>query len=266
MIYSRFEAYHRQHLRRVPIVSPTLMIVRQGEKRIYNGTHEIRLPVGRGIILPTGINPEIENKPINNHYWADVFTPPLAWLSRFQQQYGHLLIHQSIKYQAFNMDQALDQALQQCITPPTQSNAWHEAQQELAWHQVTLELIRLEVAANLFITTNTPLTQQLRELFNLAPSQSWEATQVAKQLEMSTATLRRRLQAENTSFSQLLQEARLAHALGLLVTSTLPINEIAGRCGYENVPAFSHAFKKHFGMSPSELRLTQQKSLNEQLA
>lgn len=120
-----------------------------------------------------------------------------------------------------------------------------------------MELIRLEVALPFFIASNQPFADHLRDLISLAPSQEWQAEKLAQQLGMSSATLRRRLQAENTSFTNLLQEVRMARALSLVMTSTQAISEVAAQCGYESLTSFSQAFKRHFEISPSELRAPQ---------
>jgi AraC family transcriptional regulator, exoenzyme S synthesis regulatory protein ExsA len=47
---------------------------------------------------------------------------------------------------------------------------------------------------------------------------------------------------------------RLAHAHKLLCNSNIPIVDISFESGFENSTHFSHAFKKHFGISPLKYR------------
>ena len=47
---------------------------------------------------------------------------------------------------------------------------------------------------------------------------------------------------------------RLAHSLELLCNSNSPIVDISFKSGFENSAHFSHAFKKHFGISPLSYR------------
>lgn len=51
-----------------------------------------------------------------------------------------------------------------------------------------------------------------------------------------------------------LLEKRLTHALNLLSNSDHPIIDISFQSGFENSTHFSHAFKKHFGISPLKYR------------
>ncbi|MBO5223273.1 MAG: PocR ligand-binding domain-containing protein [Clostridia bacterium] len=47
---------------------------------------------------------------------------------------------------------------------------------------------------------------------------------------------------------------RLAYARTLLETTTLPVNVICKKCGLDDYNYFSKIFKRHFGLSPRELR------------
>ncbi|HPY40065.1 MAG TPA: helix-turn-helix transcriptional regulator [Thiolinea sp.] len=256
-IHFTFSARQKQAIHQVPILSPTLLIVRQGEKRVYTGQEQLSLMPEHATILPAGITPLMENLPDNGLYFADLFVPPRAWLLRFREQYGHLLPPLPMQHARFKTDLALEQALEACKARVASDEPWQLARLELAWAQALLELVRLTVASSFFIASNQPLADHLRDLINFAPSQDWQAEKLAHQLGMSSATLRRRLQAENTSFTNLLQEVRMARALGLVITTAQAISDIAAQCGYESLASFSQAFKRHFEISPSELRATQ---------
>lgn len=47
---------------------------------------------------------------------------------------------------------------------------------------------------------------------------------------------------------------RMEYAAGILVNSSLTLTEIADRIGYQTAQSLSKAFKKHFGVSPSEYK------------
>jgi AraC-like DNA-binding protein len=47
---------------------------------------------------------------------------------------------------------------------------------------------------------------------------------------------------------------RLKQSCQLLLTSELPIGEIAAQTGYDNPLNFSRSFKNAYGISPSEYR------------
>ncbi len=77
---------------------------------------------------------------------------------------------------------------------------------------------------------------------------------ISQQLNTSTATLTRKLKAENTSFMEIKDRTRKHKAMTLLRTLELPIAEIAYLLGFSEGSAFTRAFKKWTGDSPVEYR------------
>jgi AraC-like DNA-binding protein len=79
-------------------------------------------------------------------------------------------------------------------------------------------------------------------------------TAFARLANMSERTLKRRLQAEGTSFRALAAEGRRAQAEALLEDDTLTIGEIAEQLGFSDLSSFSQAFKRWTGLAPSSFR------------
>jgi len=77
------------------------------------------------------------------------------------------------------------------------------------------------------------------------------AGHVARRLGLSQRTLARRLAREGLSFSKLLSELRLELARRYLVDERLSISDVAWLLGYQDVAAFSNAFKRWTGKAPS---------------
>ena len=73
-------------------------------------------------------------------------------------------------------------------------------------------------------------------------------------LGMSIATLKRRLAAEDLSFSQILKVKRVNHAATKLRLSNKSIAQIAFESGFKSAAHFSTAFKGVQGMTPKEFR------------
>ncbi|TNC24639.1 AraC family transcriptional regulator [Amycolatopsis alkalitolerans] len=74
---------------------------------------------------------------------------------------------------------------------------------------------------------------------------------VARELGMSTRTLRRKLDESGTSFRTLLDEVRMALAEEMLTTGALSIEDVAIRLGYAEASSFIHAFKRWKGTTPA---------------
>ena len=77
--------------------------------------------------------------------------------------------------------------------------------------------------------------------------------EVARALGYSRQTLYRRLKAEGATFEEVLESLRHRVALRL-IREGLPVKEVAWRLGFSDAAAFSRAFKRWTGSSPSELR------------
>ncbi|MEV6774444.1 AraC family transcriptional regulator [Nocardia sp. NPDC051030] len=77
---------------------------------------------------------------------------------------------------------------------------------------------------------------------------------VARDLNMSTRTLRRHLDTAGTSYRQLLDEVRRALAEEMLTATPLSVSDVAIRLGYAEASTFIHAFKRWTGTTPSAYR------------
>ena len=79
---------------------------------------------------------------------------------------------------------------------------------------------------------------------------------VAAHLSLSVRTLTRKLQAENTTYRQIMQECQREQALLLILDPSYSVKAISIICGYKNVGSFSSAFRRWMNCSPAEYRST----------
>jgi AraC-like DNA-binding protein len=77
---------------------------------------------------------------------------------------------------------------------------------------------------------------------------------VARNLGMSERTLARKLSDEGLNFTEILQELRRDLAVRYLDDRKLHVSKIAWLLGFHEVSAFTHAFKRWTGKTPSQLR------------
>ena len=77
---------------------------------------------------------------------------------------------------------------------------------------------------------------------------------VARQLNISSRTLRRRLAEHGQSFETLLDGARRDRALALLARGRLSLAQIAAETGYGDVRSLRRAVRRWTGRSPSQFR------------
>ncbi|RUM01343.1 AraC family transcriptional regulator [Rhizobium chutanense] len=98
------------------------------------------------------------------------------------------------------------------------------------------------------------LEDRLRQMIETDPAFDWTLAHAAGAFNMSEATLRRKLAAEQTGFSEVLSDTRMNRALGLIHTTTLPMAQVALEVGYDSPSQFSARFKERFGVSPRHVR------------
>jgi AraC-like DNA-binding protein len=77
---------------------------------------------------------------------------------------------------------------------------------------------------------------------------------VARNLGMSERTLARKLADEGLNFTEILQQLRRDLAVRYLDDRKLHISKIAWLVGFNEVGAFTHAFKRWTGKTPSQMR------------
>ena len=77
---------------------------------------------------------------------------------------------------------------------------------------------------------------------------------VARGLGMSRQTLYRRLKAEGVTFEEILDARRRSLAIRFLGIHRLSVKAAAYKLGFSDPAAFSRAFKRWTGVSPSEFR------------
>lgn len=79
-------------------------------------------------------------------------------------------------------------------------------------------------------------------------------TSVARAMAVHPRTLQRRLEADGTSYSEVVDELRRRRALRLVTETAMPLARIAGELGYREPATFTRAFRRWTGQAPSTYR------------
>lgn len=136
---------------------------------------------------------------------------------------------------------------------------WRQALEHGHYTEARLALASLAVAfcrrghGSLLIPPEPSLGERIRDLIAAQPERDWQSRDFEAQLGLSGATLRRRLASEHSSVRELITDARLAHAMGMLYTTRLPLKTVAARVGYRSLGSFSKRFAERYGLEPAAI-------------
>ncbi len=243
---------HLHRLHRVTLFSAAICHITQGSKVIIQDDSRLVAGPGELIIIPANTPLEIINQPAQNGFRSDLLLLSPEIIARFKTMYVQdyppanltSLCTPMSRSLTFMWENVLD-AVRQGLPVGLQE---HQAMGLL------LALLHDGAAGPLLIERRYTLTEQVRQLIMLSPSKLWTAQEIARRLAMGTSTLRRRLQRESQSYRQIVEEVRMSCALSQLQSTTLPIGEIALRCGYLSGSRFTARFRQHYGCLPSQVR------------
>ena len=104
------------------------------------------------------------------------------------------------------------------------------------------------------------LREKVRQEFIYGPDGYPTLEEISQRLNMTTRTLRRKLEEEGTHFKALLEEAKRRDAIQLLDDRNLEIQRIAALLGYQDPANFTRAFRQWTGQTPSQYRDTRKSS------
>jgi AraC-like DNA-binding protein len=110
--------------------------------------------------------------------------------------------------------------------------------------------------ARYWATTEPSVVDRVARLLR-ARLMSGDATleEIAEQLAMHPRTLNRRLSDEGSSFRQIFNQTRFEFSRQMIVGTRVAITEIGLAMGYADASAFTRAFRRSSGMTPSEWRM-----------
>ena len=119
---------------------------------------------------------------------------------------------------------------------------------------VATQLAREQCERELAALVDAGLPGRVRAAITAKGGDAPSLTVIAKELRMSSRTLKRKLADHGTTFSAIRDDMRRQRALLLLDNRALSIGEIATKLGYSELPNFTRAFRKWTGQTPIAYR------------
>lgn len=252
-----FVARDRERLAEIAIQRTALIVVLEGGKEVTDIRGTRRFAAGEAMLIPAGWTGTVVNEPnpSTGHYRALVLEFPGEMVRR-------LLSAHAAPPPAKGRRQP-DLAV---VLTPTLAEAVHHAATGLAAaeplprtiveHRCMEVLLALLEEGTWWLGPVAPtgVADAVRQLVRAYPDRPWTADSVARELGLSSGTLRRRLAEEDCSVRRLLTEERMAHARHLLESEGMPVQQAAEVCGYASRSHFARRLRAVAGANPSALR------------
>jgi AraC-like DNA-binding protein len=232
---------------------PAIIWVLNGMKRVSTNRESCDVSTDHFVLLP-------ENRPVNVENIPDGYKPYEARVLAFEREYFEtayrkLAIHEDQRRRCFQTAQVSSQISEAFLRAQAALTDQANLPKSVLQHrceEVTLWLA--EVGAYLPWAKPASFADRVRAVVATNPAHGWNSIEVGRELAVSEATLRRRLQAEGTSFRTILLDIRMVVALTYLQTTNWLVSRISSEVGYASQSRFSARFKERFGLHPSEIR------------
>ncbi|MER7751436.1 AraC family transcriptional regulator ligand-binding domain-containing protein [Kitasatospora sp. NPDC097643] len=171
----------------------------------------------------------------------------LRWVSLARPEPEHAQAYRTIVPAELHFDRELNQLAIDAAAldrPLPMANTWaYRAAEQACEREVTDRRSRVGLAETVHAYVASHMSGRPR------------IVDVARQLGLSERSLRRRLAVEGTSFTRVVDDARRSAAEQLLLQGATP-SQVSRNVGFLEQAAFSHAFKRWHGVSPSEYART----------
>ncbi|KKD60604.1 AraC family transcriptional regulator [Grimontia sp. AD028] len=243
----QFRGVTKQPLRNVLVYAPTVIWVNRGLKQLWWQDCSRQYSSHDWLVVPASHSLTFVNEPSQTDFFSRTLTflepPPNEWLEDNASvapiaEEPRLSVTPQLAY-CFDV---LYEMAGKSLSEETQK------QFLLAFYAELQEANALRL---LFPGSDKSLSEKLASYLSLNPGNAHSVESVAADFSMSSATLKRKLAAENTSFRHILTNVRMVYALSLMQNSRSQLN-IALACGYQSEARFSQRFKEVFGLTPKE--------------
>ncbi|MBD8695543.1 AraC family transcriptional regulator [Stenotrophomonas sp. CFBP 13718] len=248
--YACITALREHGARSVEIPAPQFAILLEGEKRVRTASQSLRFVPGDIFLITRRCRIDVVNVPdARSGRYVSAIVP---------------FCDEALTAARTLWNEPLPAAGEVLVRLPLQEHRtllrrWRQSLQDGHYSDARLALATFAMAltrqghGSLLLPPQPSLAEQVRDRIAAEPARDWPSHEVEAALGLSGATLRRRLAADGTSLRQLLIEARLAHAMGLLYTTRLPLKSVAARVGYRSLPSFSKRFVERYGLQPADI-------------
>ena len=113
--------------------------------------------------------------------------------------------------------------------------------------------IREDMIMALFRSSATLFSDRIRHVVGDELHKCWRLSHIADHFNISEITVRKRLEAENTTFHDIMLNCRMNKSLELISQGDTHVNKISQLVGFSSVSYFIKTFKEFYGVTPKKL-------------
>lgn len=254
-----------QTITRLDVSAPMLMFPIIGLKRIVADRQTYSTQPGQLLLLPKGVRCDVENIPEPRHrrFLGASLVFDQETIDMFGKAYSCRLKDWDLtpKWKAAGSDELYSVIADWIAHDQNYPTDLTQTRHRLV--EILLILARQGLVGNFLLSQGETVSDRITTYFKTDLARDWSLKDLTKTLAMSERTLRRRLQTENTSFRVLLEDARLNQGVERVISSDMPIGQIAFECGYQSQSRFAERFRLRFSTSPTELRAAQRRPMGD---
>ncbi|MCP4638993.1 MAG: AraC family transcriptional regulator [bacterium] len=232
--------------RRDPVIHEVLYTC-AGSGRVKIGGATLRAEAGTALILPAG-----------HSYYYETSKPPwrIAWCHMLSTPSWSALENLSPQTRPGVCWREVLHALE-CLLAETLGRSEGNTRIAGLYGELLALYLKREIG-NEETSRARVLHQRLDELWQTVSANldhAWPVSDLAARMNMSVSSFHNAVvRHAGSSPGQMVQRLRMQRAEALLTSRDYPVKVIAGLLGYATPFAFSNAFKRHRGVSPSTFR------------
>lgn len=113
-----------------------------------------------------------------------------------------------------------------------------------------------EIYNTLYTVSKPRMIDKVRDIVMSDISKRWRLTEVCDVLHISEIALRKSLENDGISFTDLVYDLKMREAITLIINTDNKVDKVAVMLGYSNTSYFIKSFKEYFGVSPKKLDMS----------
>lgn len=244
------------------IANPTLINIRQGNVVICNMDSLCCYAISEGVyFLKKGIKVGLSAISSQENPVLILIPIPEFILKSFCSGFSEIISKEDIARTPNNKDEWLIKAVDITYGKEVLRKIEHISKENSTLLQSTDIVYSFYYILSHFTANNTlpdvirnssenTLKERVYNIISNNLNTQWTLENMAKHLYMSPSSLKRKLQKEDATFSEICLSARMNAAVKLLQKKSAPAQEISKMCGYDNYSYFITVFKKYFNTTP----------------